>query len=242
MSVLMTLASVVVMAAVLGATNIPAIAATTPPGNGPITVVIPEPATPSLSPPGSAQSNGSTGGGSGGGAGGGAGGGSVDGAGGSAATTANINADGSPIPPPEPTENAPKLAVDKDRLQANEWIIVNSEGFTQGEKAQVVIYPGAIVIGSFTVDAPTGLSARFRIPQTTLTGLYVLEVTGWQSSYIENAEVTVVSAPLVSSSSAIWSVYVVLGVLVMGLMSLALAFRGEITRWFGASPVSGSTR
>jgi hypothetical protein len=238
MSALMTLASVVVMAAVLGATNIPAIAATTPPGNGPITVVIPEPATPSPSPPGSEQPNDSTGGGSGGGAGGG----SVDGAGGSAATTANINADGSPIPPPEPTENAPKLAVDKDRLQANEWIIVSSEGFTQGEKVQVVIYPGAIVVGSFTVDAPTGLSARFRIPQTTLTGLYVLEVTGWQSSYIENAEVTVVSAPLVSSSSAIWSVYVVLGVLFMGLMSLALAFRGEITRWFGASPVSGSTR
>jgi len=103
------------------------------------------------------------------------------------------------------------------------------------------MYPGAVVIGSYTVDAPTGLSARFRIPQTTLTGLHVLEVTGWQSCYVENAEVTVVSAPLVSSSPALWWVYVVVGVLFVGLLSLALAFRGEIARWFGASTVSGST-
>jgi len=236
------LVSAAVVAAVLSTASIPAIAATTPPGEGPITVVIPEPATPSPSPPGSVGSGGTTGRGAGGGSGAGLGddAGSGD-SGGGASTCAGTNADGSPIPPPEPTANAPKLAVDKDRLQTNEWIIVSAEGFTRGEKAQVVIYPGAVVIGSYTVDAPTGLSARFRIPQTTLTGLHVLEVTGWQSCYVENAEVTIVSAPLVSSSSAVWWVYVVIGVLFVGLLSLALAFRSEIASWFGASAVSEST-
>jgi len=123
--------------------------------------------------------------------------------------------------------------VDKDRLGASEWIIASASGFTRGEKAQVVLYPGAVVIGSYTVDAPTGLVARFRIPDATPTGLYALEVTGWQSCYVEQGEVTVVNAPLAPNPPSVWWVYVVLGVLLVGLLSLSITFRSDIARWFG---------
>ena len=142
------------------------------------------------------------------------------------------------MPSNQITDDAPELAIDKDRLAAGEWVIASATDFTRGEKAQVVMYPGAVVIGSYTVDAPTGFAARFRVPEGTPTGLYSLEVTGWQSCYVENGEVTVVSPPA-TNSPALWWVYVVLGVLSIGLVSLAFAFRADIALWFGGPPAPG---
>ena len=232
-------AASMILAALLSTGSVPANAATAPPDDGPITVVIPPGASPSPSPSGTAGSGGSSGGGSGGGSGSGTG---VDpgdgGSGGGAATCPSTNADGSPVPSNQITDDAPELAIDKDRLAAGEWVIASATDFTRGEKAQVVMYPGAVVIGSYTVDAPTGFAARFRVPEGTPTGLYSLEVTGWQSCYVENGEVTVVSPPA-TNSPALWWVYVVLGVLSIGLVSLAFAFRADIALWFGGPPAPG---
>lgn len=130
--------------------------------------------------------------------------------------------------------------MNRERLTAGEWIITRSPDFTRGEKAQIVLYPGALVIGSFSVDAPTGFAARFRIPESTLVGQYQLEATGWSSCAVANAELTIVSGPSPVSPTAWWP-FVVLGTLGIGMLSLAIAFRGDIAVWFAASPPPGST-
>lgn len=233
------LATTILLTALLSAVSGPIYAATTPPSEGPITVVIPPSASPSPSPSGSVGSGGATGGGSGGGSGNGTGvdPGDAGGGGGSGACPAK-NPDGSPVPAAQLSEDAPELELDRDALAAGEWIIASSTELTRGEKAQVVLYPGTVAIGSYTVDAPTGFVARFRIPEGTPTGLYTLEVTGWQSCYIANGEVTVVSAPP-ASSPALWWVYAVFGVLSIGFISLAFAFRADIALWFGGASAMG---
>lgn len=233
-----SLAVTVMLTAVLSGASFSASASTTPPPTeGPITVVIPPSTSPSPSPSGSVGSGGGTGGGSGGGTG-------VDpgdgGTGGGTGACPATNADGSPVPATQPTEDAPELALDRGALAAGEWIIASATDFTRSEKVQVVMYPGAVVIGSYTVDAPTGFVARFRVPAGTPTGLYSLEATGWQSCYVENGEVTVVSSPP-PNSPALWWVYVVLGVLLIGLISLAFAFRSDIALWFGGPPTPGAS-
>jgi len=236
-----SLASVALIAAALSSASLPVSAQTAAPTSGPITVVIPGTATPSPTSTGGGGSGGAgSGGGSGGGAtGGGAGGGSDSGGGGS--TCAGTNSDGSPIPGAQPKENAPKLTVDKERLAVSEWIIATTDRLSKGEKAQIVLYPGAVVVGSYTVDAPDGFAARFRIPEGTLTGLHVLEATGWQSCFVANTEITIVGAPLTSNWLTRWWVYVVLGVMFVGLLSLLFAFRRDVSSWFGGRGVPEST-
>lgn len=229
------LATTVLLTALLSTVSAAAHAVTAPPDEGPITVVIPPSASPSPSPTGSGGSGGSAGGGSGGGTG-------VDpgdgGTSGDPGACPAKNPDGSPVPAAQITEDAPELELDRDSLAAGEWIIVSSPELTRGEKAQVVLYPGTVVIGSYSVDAPTGFVARFRMPEGTPTGLYTLSVTGWQSCFVANGEVTVVSASP-TSSPALWWGYTVIGAMSIGFISLVFAFRADIALWFGAASVIG---
>lgn len=104
------------------------------------------------------------------------------------------------------------------------------------------MYPGAVVIGSFTVDAPTGFAARFKIPEGTLVGQYQLEATGWTSCAVANNVVTIVSGPTPSAAAVVWWPYAVIGSLGLGLLSLAIAFRIPIALWFAGSITSVSAR
>jgi hypothetical protein len=226
-----SLASVALVAALLSAASVPVNAVSTPSPSGvPISVVIPGDASPSPSP---SSSNG----------GGGGGGNEDDGENENENENENDgrNPDGSPIPPGQPKENAPKLKVDKDRLKAGSWIIATASGYKPGEKAQLVLYPGAVVIASFTVGADGKFSARFRIPEGTLTGAGVIEVTGWESGYVTNAKITIVGTAFASNWLTLWWVYVVLGVLFLGILSVSVAFRREIGGWFGRPAVPEST-
>jgi hypothetical protein len=139
------------------------------------------------------------------------------------------------VPRPAPIDDALDLDINRDRVTPGEWVITRSSDFTRGEKAQVVLYPGAVVIGSFTVDAPTGFAARFRIPEGTLVGQYKLEVTGWNSCAVANNSVTVVSGPAPAPPAAAWWPLVVGGALSIGLLSLLIAFRADIALWFAVS-------
>ena len=222
---LSTIVCAVALSCSLGAV---AFGATPPPTDGPITVVVPSTASPSPSPS-------STGGGGGGSTGGSGETPDDDGSGGGTSTCAAKNADGSPVPPASPTEDALDLDINRDRLTAGEWVITRSSDFTRGEKAQVVLYPGAVVIGSFTVDAPTGFAARFRIPEGTLVGQYTLEATGWNSCVVANNGVTIVSGPAPAPAPASWWPLIVVGSLGFGLLSLLIAFRADIALWFAAA-------
>ncbi|WP_309710904.1 hypothetical protein [Pseudolysinimonas sp.] len=207
----------------------------TPTGAAPITVVIPGAATaspsstakPSASPSGSPSSPPSTNG--------------------CEAGPGQANADGSPIPGGAPASDALDLRLDDDRVTADSWVIATASGFLPGEYAQVVMYSGAVVIGSYTVGADGAFSARFRIPEDTPTGNHVVEVTGWTSGCVANDQLTVVaggeggSGGLPANWLSLWWVFVVLGALFIGLLSLGVAFRGDIASWFGRAPSGGST-
>jgi len=221
-------AVVVAVAAMLGGLTVnPAFAEPSPSATGgaPITVVIPSDAT---STPRPSTSSGS-------GSNGGANGGSGSQPGGPGAT----NPDGSPVPPDEPKSGAPKLHLDKDRVEAKGWVIATASGYQSGEKAQLVLYPGAIVLGSYTVGADGEFSARFRVPAETPTGTHVVEVTGWTSGYVTNAELTVTAGAAASNWLMLWWVYVVLGVLLVALLSLAIAFRSTIAAALGGRTHGG---
>lgn len=229
----LSLATVALALALVATASVAASAATPPPSEGPITVVVPATSSPSPSP----SSPGTRGGGSTG-----ASGETPDDVVAGAPTCAASNADGSPTPAATPKDAARVLAVDRDRLVAGEWIITRSSDFTRGEKVQIVMYPGSVVIGSFTVDAPTGFAARFRIPDDTLVGQYSLEATGWASCAVANNVVTIVSGPAPTPASVVWWPYAVLGSLSVGFVSLVFAFRAQIALWFAASAASVSVR
>lgn len=229
-----SLATVALALAFAGTAQAAAVAATPPPTEGPITVVVPATSSPSPSP--------SSGGGSGGGGSNGNSSNPVDELETESPSCGASNADGSPTPAATPDDDALELDVDRERLVAGEWIITRSSDFTRGEKAQIVMYPGAIVIGSFTVDAPTGFAARFRIPAETLVGQYTLEATGWESCIVANNVVTIVSGPAPTPASVVWWPYAVLGSLGLGFVSLTLAFRAQIALWFAASAATVSAR
>ena len=227
--------SAMIIALALVGTASAAVATTPPPTEGPITVVVPATASPSPSPSGNGG-----GGGGGGGSTGGSGETPDDGVG--APTCSATNADGSPTPAAAPRDDALTLDVDRERLIPGEWIITRSSDFVRGEKAQIVMYPGAVVIGSFTVDAPTGFAARFKIPEGTLVGQYQLEATGWTSCAVANNVVTIVSGPAPTPAAVVWWPYAVIGSLGLGLLSLAIAFRIPIALWFAGTIPSVSAR
>lgn len=201
-----------------------------PTSGAPISVVIPDDST---SDPGNSDGGPSGSGSSGAGSGGPAAGGSMSG-------SAGHNPDGSPIPPSEPKLNASGLKLDKTSIQADDWMIATGSGYKPGENAQLVLYPGAVIIGSYRVDVNGNFSARFRIPHETQTGYHVAEATGWESGFVANGKFTVVSPNGESDWLTLWWVYLVLGVLVLGILALSIAFRREIFTWFGGAPASGN--
>lgn len=230
-------ASVAVLALLTSLLSLPVSAAPTPsPSDVPISVIIPGPTTtptPTPTPtPSPSQSN-SGGGTSGGTTGGGSTpGGDTTGGG----TTTGTNPDGSPIPPGSPTADAPALELDRDDLSygARDWMIATGTGFTPGEKVQFVLYPGAVVLGSFVADAQGKVVARFRIPDDTRPGTHTVEATGWTSRHVANTEFTVTA--VASAEIWLWWVFVVLGILLAGLIALAIYFRESIRGWFGVRP------
>lgn len=149
------------------------------------------------------------------------------------------NADGSPVPAAAPRDDLRDLAFSEERPTAGGWVVASASGFQPAELGQVVLYPGAIVVGSYTVGADGEFSARFRVPTDTAPGSHVLEVTGWVSGCAANGELTVVSGASSANWLTLWWVYIVLGALLLGLLSLVIAFRADIARWF--APVAGGS-
>lgn len=157
-----------------------------------------------------------------------------------ACTPGQANDDGSPIPASRPRDGAEELELSEERITADEWIIATAPGFLAGELGQVAIYRGPTVVGSYTVGDDGEFSARFRIPVETSPGTHVIEVTGWKSGCVANAEFTVVTAPSNANWLSLWWVWIVLGALLLGMISLLVAFRADIARWFARTP-AGST-
>ena len=232
--------AVVVSASLLASIlSMPAVAvgaaASPSPSDVPISVVIPSTSvtptptqTPAPTPSPSSSSGGTNGGGSSSGS--GASGGGTTGGG----TTTGTNPDGSPIPPASPTADAPGLELDRASLtySAHDWVIATGTGYTPGEKVQFVLYPGAVVLGSFVADASGTVTARIRVPDDTRPGTHTIEATGWTSRHVTNREVTVTA--VASANTWLWWVIVVLGILVAGLVALAIYFRESIRGWFDA--------
>lgn len=111
-------------------------------------------------------------------------------------------------------------------------MLASGTEFTLGEQVQFVLYPGAIVIGSFTADGSGAVIARFKITEQAAPGRYIVEATGWESGHVANAEFLVASSA-VDATPDLWWVWVVLGVLLLALLATAFYFRDVIRGWFG---------
>lgn len=224
------LATVILTATVVSGLSGPVSAAPEPSATGqvPIAVIIPGPSgspSPSTPPP--------SGGGSGSGAGSGSGSGS-----GTPTPSSTPGAPTAPKPPASPTEDAHGLTLDKPTYAAHDWMLVTGSGYAPGEKVQFVLYPGAVVLGSHEADAGGTVTARIRVPDDTRPGSHVIEGTGWTSGYVANADFTVVA--VAATAPWLWWVFVVLGVIVAGLVALAIYFRSSIRGWFAPGVPVGS--
>lgn len=223
-------AGAAVGAAILGGLPSPGFAAdvtpTPTPSQAAVTVVIPDTSSPAPNPSssGGSSSGGSSSGGSGG-----------NSSGGATTPAADLptEAFAAPIPLAQPTANAPGLKLDHETISVTQWMIAIGAGYTPGENVQFVFYPGAIVIGSFVADASGSVTARFRIPKDMRLGQHVVEATGWTSKHVANKEFTVVSLAVAGGIPFLWWIIVVLGVLLVGLISMSIYFRHSIARWFG---------
>ena len=216
----------------------------------PVSVIIPGPSTtptPTPTPSPSTSRPGSGSGGSSGGSGGGSvgdgtsDGGSPGGGGATACTPGGSNSDGSPIPNARPEENADPLLLDRESISVGEWMLSTATGFAPAEKVQFVLYPGAVVIGSFEADTTGTAIARFRIPVDTQSGEKILEATNWSCGKVQNEQFLVVSPVGTSNTLWLWWVIVVLGAVLISLIAVAFHYRESIRGWFGASaPLAGS--
>ncbi|NYF09057.1 hypothetical protein HDC94_000213 [Leifsonia sp. AK011] len=156
------------------------------------------------------------------------------------ATTAPRPADGSPVAPAKPQEDADGLELDKERVAAGDWVVARSEGNTPGEKVQFVLYRGPIVVASFVADETGTAVAEFRIPAEIRPGDHVVEATGWDSKHVTNAAFVVV-APAGTGGAGMGWMWIVLGVLAISLIALAISYREPIGRWFSGRGASEET-
>lgn len=147
---------------------------------------------------------------------------------------------GTPVPPSQPTSGAHQLTLDPERVAATGWMVATGSGFGSGEQVQLVLYPGATVIGSYPADASGGLMVRFRIPEDTRTGLHVAEATGWSSCHAANKEFTVITGAFGGGLPYLWWLYVVVGTLFLGLVSASIYFRRSIAEWFRPTRPAGA--
>ncbi len=145
------------------------------------------------------------------------------------------NEDGSPKPPASPTADKPGLRLDESTVGAGRKVVVSGTGYQPGEKVQLVLYPGAVVIGSYPVGADGSFSVSITVPKDTAAGTHTMEATGWESGTIKNKEFMVTTATDAAAMPVLWWVYVVVGVLVLGLLSGLWFFRATIASLF-ASP------
>ncbi len=201
-----------------------------------VTVVIPE-----ISPTPTPTCTTATGGGSGstggsGNGGNGGNGGTVD-----PPASGGTNPDGSPIPAAEPGENKPGLTLDHETIEANQFMIATGTGYVAGEKVQMVLYPGAVVIGSVSADAGGEFTMRFRIPDDTRPGVHIAEATGWSSGFVRNKEFTVTSSVFSGGISPFWWLILVLGVLAISVVAMLLYFRSSPARPLDSPLPQGST-
>lgn len=155
--------------------------------------------------------------------------------GGSTSTPAPVGPGGEPIPPAQPSADAPALTLESTLVTTDDWLRATGSGYRPGEKVQFVLYPGAIVLGSVIADAHGTVTGTFRLPDGTRAGIHVLEATGWQSGFVRNAEFTVAAAAAVVQPW-LWWVFVVVGVLLLSVIALGIVFRERIRSWF-APPV-----
>lgn len=153
------------------------------------------------------------------------------------ATTAPRPADGGPVAPAKPKEDAEGLELDKERVAAGEWVIARSEGNTPGEKVQFVLYRGPIVVASFVADGAGTAVAEFRVPDEIRPGDHVIEATGWDSKHVTNAAFVVV-APAGATGAGMGWIWIVLGVISVSLTALAISYREPIGRWFSGRGAS----
>ena len=232
-------AAVVLVSALLSSAVATGAVATTPaPTTAAISVIIPElsPSPTSTSTSSGGNNGGNSGGNNGGNSGGNNGGNSGGNSGG------GTNPDGSPKPPAKPGKNKPGLILDRETVEAHQFMIARASGYAAGEKVQLVLYPGAVVVGSFLADASGEFSARFRVPDDTRPGAHVAEATGWVSGFVANEDFLVTTTVLAAGVPLLWWVMVVLAVLLMSAISLLVYFRQSIHQWFGGAVApQGST-
>lgn len=141
-----------------------------------------------------------------------------------------------PIPLATPSGSASKLELDPERISVHEWMAATGTGYNADEKVQLVLYPGAEVIGSYVADATGTVVARFRIPDETRSGSHVLEATGWASEKVSNGAFTVVTVAGAGTIPMLWWVIILCGSLLLGLIIFALYFRRNIAHAFRGGP------
>lgn len=237
------LASVIVLAVAFGSVGA-ADAAPAPSAAPPVTVVIPDLSptpsaspSPSASPGGTTGTGGSTGGGSTGGTGTDTGTG-TDGGTGTPAAPAR-NPDGSPVAASAPTVGAKPLPLETTTVLADGFLEVSVGGYAPGENVQFVLYSSPVVLLSESADDGGTVAARLQIPKSTRPGVHTIEATGWNSNYVTNSTVIVVSTTDQSAFAGVpwlwWVLFVILGIL-LAILILAFWFRRNINAWFSARP------
>ncbi len=142
------------------------------------------------------------------------------------------------VPATAPEKDAPDLGVGADIVAAGEWIVASAEGYTPGENVELVLYRGAVSIGTFSADSRGALIARLRIPADTRPGQHVLEAAGWDSGVIANHTLTVVSEAVQVPPWQQWWLLAVAGALFAAVAGLLFQFRGAIAASFRA-PIDG---
>lgn len=122
------------------------------------------------------------------------------------------------------------MELDPDRLAAGEWMEATASGYTAGEQVQVVLYPGAVVIGSVGADVAGFISTRVQVPDDFRPGSHTIEATGWQSEYAANADFTVVTSPVGAETGLpfMWWLIILLALLAITVVVVLVYFRRSI--------------
>ena len=157
--------------------------------------------------------------------------------GGGAAGGGDTGSGGGAVQPGQPTPTKNRLVLTPARLRAGDAFTAEGAGFTPGERVDLVLFPGAIALGSYTADARGAVRARATIPRSAGAGLYTVQATGRASQRVAAANLAVVGASM--PQNGWWGLVIVAGGVLASIIALLLALKLGV---LGASVLLGVPR
>lgn len=131
---------------------------------------------------------------------------------------------GPPVVKPGPAASAAPGRIEGEYFQPGDPLVFSADGYTPGEKVQLVVYSTPVVLGSVVADATGSITATVELSAEFPPGIHTIEATGWQSGAVSSMQFVVVGPSVASGGfDGPTQRTVMLVIVIVGLLFTAIA-------------------